>query len=333
MRHHFWRKAGFLILVVLLLVFGGWKWGQMQDGVQREEVRERQLDFRAENTKLKDELKRGENEEQKKNKKQEGRDREAQEENAQESQEENAQESQEENAQEKKEESIEGVSYTDPPSLDLASVRAMEAGAVLDTARIDENMIDSLFSSEEVGEELRQKISGISYQENDHISLGDLRYIRVLHMGFDGQTHIGELLVNASVADDMIEIMSELYKNSYPIERMLLIDEYGADDELSMSDNNTSAFNYREIAGSSRMSRHSLGVAIDINPRYNPYVKKTGSNETKISPANGADYADRSQEFDHKIDENDLCYQLFTEHGFTWGGSWNSVKDYQHFEK
>lgn len=126
--------------------------------------------------------------------------------------------------------------------------------------------------------------------------------------------------------------MAKLYENEYAIEKMVLVDAYGADDEQSMEDDNISAFNYREIAGTSRMSRHSLGLAIDINPKYNPYVKG-GGEAAVISPANGVDYADRSREFAHKIDENDFCYQLFTEHGFTWGGSWNSVKDYQHFEK
>lgn len=232
------------------------------------------------------------------------------------------------------EETIEGFSHIEPePVLDFAGIQLMEAGTVLDVSHMETDMVHSLFYSEELGEELQQRISGISYQENDNISFSELRYLRVLHMGFDGQTHIGELVVNASIAEELLEIMEELYKNSYPIEKMILIDAYNADDELSMSDNNTSAFNYREIAGTSRMSRHSLGVAIDINPRYNPYVKKSSSGETTISPANGADYADRNREFEHKIDENDLCYKLFTEHGFTWGGSWNSVKDYQHFEK
>ena len=113
---------------------------------------------------------------------------------------------------------------------------------------------------------------------------------------------------------------------------MLLIDEYGAEDSLSMADNNTSAFNYREIAGSSRLSKHAKGLAIDINPLYNPYVKQTGEGEAVVSPLEGAAYADRAQEFPYKIEEGDLCCQLFGAHGFIWGGSWNSVKDYQHFE-
>jgi len=126
--------------------------------------------------------------------------------------------------------------------------------------------------------------------------------------------------------------MKELYENQYPIEKMVLIDEYEADDEKSMEDNNTSAFNYRSINGSTKLSKHSLGLAIDINPRYNPCVR-TIDGELSVEPANGNAYTDRTQEFPYKINENDLCYRLFTEHGFTWGGSWNSLKDYQHFEK
>lgn len=214
--------------------------------------------------------------------------------------------------------------------LDVTDIQKMEAGSILDTSRLTATAVESLFYSEELSAEVQQRIMGISYQENDNISLEELRYLRVLHLGFDGQTHIGELLVNASIADDVLEIMRELFENGYEIEKMVLVDAYGADDERSMEDNNTSAFNYREIAGSSKLSRHSLGLAIDINPLYNPCVKNSGAS---ISPANAGDYADRSQTFAHKIDENDLCYRLFMEHGFTWGGSWRSLKDYQHFEK
>lgn len=218
-------------------------------------------------------------------------------------------------------------------SLAIDQIRKMDAGTILDISQIEGKRTDLLFYSEVPGTEVQERILGVSYQENDNISMDELRYLRVLHMGIDGQTHIGELLVNQSIADEVLEIMRELYENDYVIEKMVLVDAYGADDELSMEDNNTSAFNYREIAGSSRMSRHSLGLAIDVNPKYNPYVKHNSNGETVIRPNNAAEYADRSGAFAYKIDENDLCYQLFTEHGFTWGGSWNSVKDYQHFEK
>lgn len=238
-----------------------------------------------------------------------------------------------EQSQDKRESFTEPVSNMQETSdFSIAEIQMMEAGSIVDVSSVEAQMLDSLFYSEEPKEEIVQRIAGVSYQENDNISMEELRYLRVLHMGFDGQTHIGELLVHESIAEDILEIMAALYENQYPMEKMLLVDEYGADDEVSMQDNNTSAFNYREIAGTSRLSQHSLGLAIDINPKFNPYVKEKDG-ELTIRPTNAADYADRTQEFDYKIDENDLCYQLFTAHGFTWGGSWNSVKDYQHFEK
>ena len=131
----------------------------------------------------------------------------------------------------------------------------------------------------------------------------------------------------------MLEIFRELYENDYPIEKMLLIDEYGGDDDLAVADNNTSCFNYRVVAGSKKLSRHALGLAIDINPFYNPYV--TYPDGVKHSSPPGSEpYADRSVDFPYKIGgKDDLCLQLFDAHGYTWGGRWKSVQDYQHFQK
>ena len=78
---------------------------------------------------------------------------------------------------------------------------------------------------------------------------------------------------------------------------------------------------------------YDYGLAVDINPFYNPYVTYESDGTEKISPAAAECYADRSVGFAYKIDENDLCYKLFTQHGFTWGGNWNNSKDYQHFQK
>ena len=102
-----------------------------------------------------------------------------------------------------------------------------------------------------------------------------------------------------------------------------------------MEANNTSCFNYRVVDGTTSLSKHALGCAIDINPFYNPYVvfDKTGNGQDYISPKGSEIYADRSKDFAYKIDEQALCYRLFKEHGFTWGGDWNSCKDYQHFQK
>lgn len=177
------------------------------------------------------------------------------------------------------------------------------------------------------------RIQGISYQENPNVALSDLAYLRMLYYGMDGNTYVGEMIVNQKIKEDVLSVFQKLYEERYPIERMVLVDEYQGEDERSMDANNTSAFNYRTIAGSSKLSNHSYGMAIDLNPKYNPYVKQRGDGSILCQPESGRAYADRTKEFDYKIDENDLAYQLFTQAGFTWGGSWNSVKDYQHFEK
>ncbi len=194
------------------------------------------------------------------------------------------------------------------------------------------------FFYEPITPEIEERIRGISYPSDDSdiaISLDDLSYVGVLYNDFDGNVQNGELICNNRIALDLVEIFEELYRNNYQFEEISLIDKYDGDDTLSMENNNTSCFNYRIVDGTDHLSKHAYGLAIDINPFYNPYVvfNKDGSGETYISPKGSEAYADRSKDFPYKIDENDLCYKLFIEHGFTWGGNWNSMKDYQHFQK
>ena len=191
------------------------------------------------------------------------------------------------------------------------------------------------FYYEPLSDEIKERITGISYPESGcTVPYEDLHYVGLLYVDFNGETQTGELICNKAIAQDMVEIFYELYLNDYRIERIRLIDEYGGDDTLSMEDNNTSCFNYRVVDGTDSLSKHALGCAIDINPFYNPYVvfNRPTQGETYISPKGSEIYADRSRSFPYKIDENDLCYRLFTAHGFTWGGNWNSSKDYQHFQ-
>ena len=191
------------------------------------------------------------------------------------------------------------------------------------------------FYYEPLSDEVKERITGISYPESGcTVPYEDLHYVGLLYVDFNGETQTGELICNKAIAQDMVEIFYELYLNDYRIERIRLIDEYGGDDTLSMEDNNTSCFNYRVVDGTDSLSKHALGCAIDINPFYNPYVvfNRPTQGETYISPKGSEIYADRSRSFPYKIDENDLCYRLFTAHGFTWGGNWNSSKDYQHFQ-
>lgn len=211
------------------------------------------------------------------------------------------------------------------------------------------------FYYEPLNEDIKTRITGISYPVSESeasamkipvfntleddavpaISYEDLSYLFVLYYDFNGEVQSGELICNKGIANDLAEIFYELYMNEYQIEKIRLVDEYDADDTASITDNNTSCFNYRVVDGTTTLSKHALGCAIDINPFYNPYVvyNKDGSGETYISPPGSEIYVDRSKDFPYKIDENDLCYKLFKAHGFTWGGDWNSCKDYQHFQK
>lgn len=143
------------------------------------------------------------------------------------------------------------------------------------------------FTTEPISEAVFKRMQGKSYKANCTIPRTELRYIRVLHYGFDGKVKSGELVCHQDIADDLIEIFQELYKAHYPIERIQLIDDYNADDEQSMLHNNTSCFNYRRVAGSKTLSYHSQGKAIDINPLYNPCVKRLRNGSTSISPKTG----------------------------------------------
>lgn len=189
--------------------------------------------------------------------------------------------------------------------------------------------LEAVFAYSPLSDKVIDKITGMSYKENEEIKIEDLAYIQVTHWGFDDKEHVGELIVHAKVAEDLVDIFEELYEAKYPIEKIRLIDEYDANDELSMSDNNTSAFCYREVTGSNgELSNHSYGIAIDVNPIQNSYVKND-----IVLPEAGKEYLDRENIRKGMIVEGDACYNAFKSRGWTWGGDWKSLKDYQHFEK
>jgi hypothetical protein len=191
--------------------------------------------------------------------------------------------------------------------------------------------VDNSFYISEITDGIFERIKGKSFKDNCTVPREDLRYLHVLHKDLDGKTHEGEMIVNYHIAEDVLDILKQLYRADYPIEKMVLVDEYDADDEASMEDNNSSSFNFRFISHTTRVSKHGLGLAVDINTLYNPYTKVVDG-ERIIEPVTGEPYLDRDADFPYKIDENDLCYKLFIEKGFEWGGSWKDRKDYQHFE-
>lgn len=187
---------------------------------------------------------------------------------------------------------------------------------------------EPVFSISKITEEIYKVIDGVSYIENTSIGLNDLRYLEITHYNFDLEPTYGELICHERVAEEIIEIFKILYEAKYPIEKVKLVDYYNADDDLSMLDNNTHMFNYRVIAGSNTLSNHAYGLAIDINPMQNPYVRGQ-----IVSPLGADQYLDREIEALGMIYKNDVLYNTFISHGWKWGGDWNSLKDYQHFEK
>ena len=213
------------------------------------------------------------------------------------------------------------------------ALKAWKAGTKVTAAAIKEYGIDNCFAVSEINKSILHRIQGKSYKTGCTIPLADLRYLKVLHYNKEGEICLGEMICHKDISADLIDIFRRLYSAHYPIARMVLVDEYGADDERSMTDNNTTCFNYRTVANSRTLSNHSKGRAVDINPLYNPHVKKLRNGTVRTSPAAGKPYTDRSRTFDYKIDTNDLCYKEFIKHGFRWGGNWKHSKDYQHFEK
>lgn len=178
---------------------------------------------------------------------------------------------------------------------------------------------------------------GGSYRENNHISMDDLAYLEIPYYDFNYNVQTGEMVVNKVLADDVLKIFAQLYDIQYPIERMELVDEYGADDFKSIEYNNTSAFNYRlSTDGSGRVSQHGLGRAIDINPQINPYVNSDGTGAHENAREYWSrDYQNWSDPVSRAayIGSEAEIYRIFTENGWTWGGHWSSYRDYQHFEK
>lgn len=161
-----------------------------------------------------------------------------------------------------------------------------------------------------------------------------LKCLRVLTVPFrtaGGEVKAGELVVNADIAIRTAAVFEDLLEVSgFYIERIEGLSKYAWSDDRSMADNNSSAWNYRSKASSQNLSWHGLGLAIDINPRSNPYVTRSG----RMYPPNSQGYwprDDNPRVFDPMSVTGEVI-EVFEEHGFAWGGDWRSSKDYQHFE-
>jgi hypothetical protein len=151
-----------------------------------------------------------------------------------------------------------------------------------------------------------------------------LTLVEVRYYSFDGELHSGQLLINRELAKEAAEIFSEIEKNRFPLKSVIPVSKFNWDDETSMRANNSSAFNYRLVKGTRKLSAHSNGRAIDINPLQNPQIKRG-----KTLPL-GAVYNKNAA---GTITPGSFIVKAFKKRGWQWGGEWHSSKDYQHFEK
>lgn len=228
------------------------------------------------------------------------------------------------------------IDLSDPAAI-VANWETIPAGTVISATSIDYNNLNQYFVAYEISDEVFNYINGKSYQENPYVGLDDLRYLKLLHYNFNHELQVGELIVAADLQSDFIGIFTELFQAEYEIQSMYLPDRYWTGDptttdSASIDVNNTSCFMYRPATGSGNLSKHAYGHAIDINPQQNPYVSYT-SGSPVWSHENANDYIDRTTGLPHVITEDDICYQIFIKYGFTWGGAWTNIKDYQHFQK
>jgi hypothetical protein len=172
----------------------------------------------------------------------------------------------------------------------------------------------------------KAEMTGVSWHRGCPVPLRELRVIHMTFWGFDREAHTGDLVVHRRWADDLVHVFRRIYRARFPIRRMRAIERYDGDDRRSMRADNTSAFNCRYVAGTTRWSQHAYGRAIDLNPVENPSV--SGDH---VSPRAGRRFADRSLQRRGMVHRGDVVWRAFHRLGWGWGGSWSGTQDYQHF--
>ena len=165
-----------------------------------------------------------------------------------------------------------------------------------------------------------------SWDEACPVGVDDLRYLTMSHYGFDGEFHTGEMIVNAEYAEGVVEVFAKLHEARFPIEQMRVVRAEEVDDHPTGDWNETTSFVCRPAVGSDNWSYHAYGLAIDVNPFHNPYLKGD-----LVIPELASAYTDRDDVRTGMIMPGDVVTGAFAEIGWTWGGNWNSLKDWMHF--
>ncbi len=219
----------------------------------------------------------------------------------------------------------------------MTSIKNTAAGTVLADSKINFSKESQYFKSYTISDSVYKRIKGKSFDPKGKVKRSDLRYLKMLHYNWNGEIQVGEMIVNKAIAAKVCTAFQKLFDEEYPIYSMHLIEKFwkgtGAkSDTYSCKMNNTSAFCYRTITGTSKkLSNHAYGYAIDVNPKQNPYCTKKNGKWT-TTQSNATAYVSRTKLKKGMISHSDYAYKLLKKRGFKWGGDWKSLKDYQHFE-
>jgi hypothetical protein len=180
-------------------------------------------------------------------------------------------------------------------------------------------------SIDPVTADIRQRM-GSSWSPGCPVPLEELRYLTLTFWGFDDRAHTGELVVHVAMAEEVVEVFRELFDAQFPIEEMRLVTTTDLQAAPTGDGNNTAAFVCRTARGSTRYSEHAYGLAVDVNPFQNPYIR----GET-VLPELARSYTDRTVLRPGMLVEGSPAVTAFTRRGWEWGGAWRSVRDPMHF--
>lgn len=158
------------------------------------------------------------------------------------------------------------------------------------------------------------------------VDSADLAWVRMTYWGFDQQRHSGEMLVNGSVARDLVAVFRQLYRARFPIESMGITTLEDLHAAPTGDGNTTGSFVCRPTTGGTSYSQHAYGLAVDLNPFQNPY--RSGD---LVLPELASAYLDRDWLRPGMITPGGPAVNAFASIGWEWGGDWSSLKDYHHF--
>ena len=185
--------------------------------------------------------------------------------------------------------------------------------------------------SARVGPLPRPVVKRSSWRPKCPVTLDQLSYITMTFWGFDHEPHTGEMIVNASVADEIVGVFKKLYRARFPIEEMRVVTSEEQREQrkrLTGDSNDTSSFECRAVTLGSTWSQHAYGLAIDINPFHNPYLRGD-----LLAPELASTYVRREWRRPGMILEGDVVTRAFDAIGWGWGGRWSSLKDWMHFSQ